>query len=252
MLNPSGNQRPQSQSIHYIVFFILTSVLFWVSPLLADQSYQKSLEEAKRFFYEGELDRALGKLHGLQNKEKPEVDYLLALIHRQEGIHQDFNLAFMLLEQSSAKGYSPAMRELGMAYERGEGITANLLVALDWYRKADTQEKPSTSIQFFKSNDGALVEQTIDQQIQHLKNAAADGDQSAAYQLAKLYDSGALVTQNLERAFHWYRVAAEAGHDYSCLMMGYFLCRGIGTKEDISEANHWLKLSGRKAICSGE
>jgi TPR repeat protein len=189
----------------------------------------------------------------LQHTAGSEAEYYLALIHRRKGKHLDFDLALLLLRQASSDGYSPATRTLGMAYERGEGVTADLLAALDWYRKADALEKPGgTSVKFYASHDGTLAEQTIQHQIQRLKDASADGDQDAAYQLAKLHDEGGLIVQDLEQALHWYSVAAKADHGYSRLMLGYFLCRGIATAKNVDEADHWLELSGRKVSCSGE
>jgi TPR repeat protein len=234
-----------SQSIRYFVVLSLMifSVQFWLAPAYGEESFSKGLEAAKRDFYKGDLDQALVKFQALQAGAEPEVDYFIALIHRREGRYRDFGLALSLLQQASSKDYPPAMRELGMTYERGEGVGADLLTALDWYRKADALERPdSGSIQFFKSQDGILVEQNINQQMQRLKEVAVKGDLDAAFQLAKLYDEGALVALNPEQAVHWYRIAAEAGHGYSRLMLGYFLCRGIGISKNVIEADHWLKL----------
>jgi TPR repeat protein len=254
VLEQKNNMGPQSLSMHCftLLILILFSVHSWFVPAHAEGSSVEGLEAAKLDFYKGDLDQALVKLQALQDKAGPEGDYFLALIHRREGKHRDFDLALSLLRQAASNDYPPAMRELGMAFERGEGVTADLLTALDWYRKADALEKPDgASIDFYASHDSVLVEQTIDQQIQRIKSAAAEGSADAAYQLAQIYDDGALVAQNIEQALHWYRVAAEAGHGYSCLMLGYFLCRGIGTAKNAQEANRWLKLSGRNTSCSG-
>jgi TPR repeat protein len=245
----------QSHSMHYftVLYLILFSVHSWIAPVYAEATPAEGLEAAKLDFYKGDLDQALVKLQRLQDKAGPEGDYFLALIHRREGKYRDLGLALSLLQQASSNDYPPAMRELGMAYERGEGVTADLLKALDWYRKADSLEKlDGASIEFYSSHESVLVEQTIHQQMQRLKDAVTDGSGDAAYQLAKIHDEGVLVAQNFEQALYWYRVAAEAGHGYSRLMLGYFLCRGIATPKNIRDANRWFELSDRNVSCRGE
>jgi TPR repeat protein len=254
-LEHKNNMEPQSRSIHYFTvhFLIIVFIHTWFAPAHAEGTPAEGLEAAKLDFYKGDLDQARLKLQALQDKAGPEADYFLALIHRREGKYRDFDLALSLLQQASSNDYSPAMRELGMAYERGEGVTADLLKALDWYRKADALEKPDgASIEFYSSHEGVLVEQTMHQQMQRLKSAVADGNGDAAYQLAKIHDEGVLVAQNFEQALYWYRVAAEAGHGYSRLMLGYFLCRGIATPKNIRDANRWFELSDRNVSCRGE
>jgi TPR repeat protein len=246
---------PLRQSTNY--FTLLSAILFFGQlcffSAYAEHATLQELEEAKRIFFEGDLGQALTKFQAIREIPGPEVDYFLALIYRREGEHQDYTQALSLLLKASSKDYPPAMRELGIVYERGEGVDADLLTSLDWYRKADALEKIDvTSVRFYATHEGALVEQDLQQQIQLIKKAAAEGDLDAAYQLAKLYDDGVLVVQNLEQALHWYRIAAETGHGYSQLLLGYFLCRGIGISKNVVEANHWLTSSGRKASCSGE
>lgn len=236
-----------------VLFLVLFSMQSWFSPVHAEGSLLEGLEAAKQDFYRGDLDQALVKFQALQHEAGSEADYYLALIHLRKGKHRDIDLALTLLRRASSEEYPPAMRALGTAYERGEGVKADLLKALDWYRKADALEHPGgVAVQFYASHDGTLAEQTVHQQIQRLKSAAADGDLGAAYQLAKLHDVGGLMMRNPEQALHWYRVAAESGHAHSRLMLGYFLCRGIATPRNVDEADHWLELSGRKASCSGE
>jgi uncharacterized protein len=216
----------------------------------AEESVTARMEQAQDAFFQGNLDLAYTEFQALRETGLPLASYYLALIHRREGKYQDFTRAISLLQQASLENYPPALREVGMAYDRGEGVTEDLLTAMDWYRKADALEKDNTtSVQFFVSQNGSLIEQDIHQQIQRLEQAASQGDTNAPNQLAKLYDRGALVPQDIQKAVHWYRIAAEHGDADSRFMLGYFLCRGIGLPKNTTEANHWLNLSDRKAHC---
>jgi TPR repeat protein len=232
------------------LFGIIASVHLLIALASEETPQSEPLESAKSAFYRNELDLAYAKFKTLVQQGHPEAYYYLSLIHRRSGKYYDTRQAFKLLQQAAAKNHPSAMRDLGMAYERGEGVEANMLIAIDWYRQADKFEKIDASlIQFFTSENGELVEQTAQQQIERLKQAASRGDLNATYQLAKLHDTGALIEQDLGEAVRWYTTAAKAGHSYSSLMLGYFLCRGIGVDKNIVEANHWFKQSGRKVTC---
>lgn len=249
------NSNKQSTRLKNYPLFILISFVaiahFFVASAYGEQSLSERLEQAKQAYYLGDLDQAFSELSALQVNGLPEADYYLALIYRRQGKHHSFKSAIPLLQRAASRNHPAAMHEMGMALERGEGITPDLLGALDWYRKANAYEADDHSAsQFYKSQDGTLTEQTVRQQIAHLQDAAGNGDHDASYQLAKIYDDGKLVEQDLKQAFHWYRIAAESGHTYSQLMLGYFFCRGIGTPKKPVDANYWFKLSGRKASCN--
>ncbi len=55
---------------------------------------------------------------------------------RGDHLKKDSRRAFELFKKSAEKGYCLAMRDLGVAYQFGNGYTGNMKTALAWYEKA--------------------------------------------------------------------------------------------------------------------
>lgn len=76
--------------------------------------------------------------------------------------------------------------------------------------------------------------------------AASNGNASAAYKLAEMYENGVGVGKNYATAFHWYQVSAELGDPYAEYRVGWFYHQGLGTQPDIARAVHWYALASKQ------
>jgi len=78
--------------------------------------------------------------------------------------------------KAADQGDAQAQYNLGVMYDKGEGVAQNKTEAAHWYRKAADQ-----------------------------------GDAQAQYNLGVMYDKGEGVAQNKAEAVNWYRKAADQG-----------------------------------------
>lgn len=110
----------------------------------------------------------------------------------------------------------------------------------------------------FLLNDVSFLEGVTEQDVDYVKQNAADGDAVAQYHLALMFDAGRGVTANPQEAEKWYKKAAGQGHANAA----YYLARMYSTdtsgiKRDDAEALKWYKvaadlghLQARKKVAS--
>jgi hypothetical protein len=99
------------------------------------------------------------------------------------------------------EGDATAQTALGLMYERGLGVSADLDRALDWYRKA-----------------------------------AVQGDPLAAFHLGSLYERGEGVEPDYRLAALWYQRAAAKGNDAAQAALAYLYERGLGVDRNFRHA----------------
>lgn len=127
------------------------------------------------------------------------------------------------LRAYNQKNYAQAMKEfkadgsknsnynLGVMYFKGEGVKADHLQGLEYFKKA--AERGHTNAQFILGN---------------------------------LYDKGEDVVQDRAVAARWYGKAAAAGHVQAQFNLGLMYTNGEGVEKDREEAVVWLKKAARQ------
>jgi TPR repeat protein len=127
-------------------------------------------------------------------------------------IRGEFKGAVQWYRKAAAQGDAGAQCNLGVCYERGQGVREDAEKAVEWYRKA-----------------------------------AAQGDADAQFNLALCYANGEGVSKDAEKAVEWYRKAAALGQAQAQFNLGARYERGQGVREDAETAVEWF----RKAAAQG-
>ena len=118
-----------------------------------------------------------------------------------------------LLETAARRGLAEAQYELGVAYDRGLGVTQNHATAAGWYQRA-----------------------------------AEQGLTDAQYNLATLYDEGLGTPRDVTLARHWYMRAADAGQPRAMNNLGYMYEKGLGGSRDYGMAVIWYHRAARTGL----
>lgn len=119
--------------------------------------------------------------------------------------HYKWALKEFKSDQSRESQYS-----LGVMYFKGEGVKADHLEGIDWFRKAADQ-----------------------------------GHAQAQYVLGTIYYGGKDVAPDRVEAAKWYRKAAEQGHLQAQFYLGLLYVNGEGVAKDRNKAVLWLKKAAR-------
>lgn len=115
------------------------------------------------------------------------------------------------LKEFNAAGSKDSNYNLGVMYFKGEGVKADHLQGLEFFKKA-----------------------------------AEQGQMNAQFILGTLYDKGEDVIQDRAVAAGWYRKAAEQGHTQAQFNLGLMYTNGEGVEKDRKQAVPWLKKAARQ------
>jgi len=150
-------------------------------------------------------------------------------------------------------GDQEAQHELGLRYDKGEGLEQSDAEAAKWFLKAaDQGNVPSQYNLGVMYQEGQGVSQDPNEAFKWFKKAAEKGYPYAQNSLGHLYESGMGVGQDLKEAFHWYKKAAEQELANAEGNLGYLYCQGKGVDLDFSESFRWFQAAAEAGDPGGE
>jgi uncharacterized protein len=193
---------------------------------------------------------------------------------------KDYKGAREIAEASAKKGDTRSMAMLGVLYQKGLGVEADLNKAVDWYAQA--AEKNNLGAQYSLAEiylDGALGEPDLERgrfwllkaagqgkpEAEHrlgllaaaetppdwseaadwFRKAADQGYVDSQYNLGVLYAEGRGVDASKIKAGEWFAKAAVKGHPDAALDYGIMVFRGDGVKKDEKVGADWMLVSAR-------
>jgi uncharacterized protein len=194
---------------------------------------------------------------------------------------KDYKGARNIAEAAAKNGDARAMAMLGLFYQKGLGVTADLNKAVDWYAQA--AEKNEVDAQYSLAEiylDGELGEADAERGRYWLLKAAGQGKPKAEhrlgllaasetppdwveaadwfakaaaqdyvdsqYNLGVLYAEGKGVEENKIKAGQWFAKAAMKGNRDAALDYGIMVFRGDGVKKDEKVGAQWLLVSAKR------
>jgi len=120
----------------------------------------------------------------------------------------DFATALREWTPLAEQGYAPAQFNLGLMYDKGEGVLQDYNAAVAWYTLA-----------------------------------AAQGNANAQFNLGLMYDKGEGVLQDYKTAVKWYTLAAEQGYASAQTNLAILYAKGDGVIKDDVYAHMWANIA---------
>ena len=142
----------------------------------------------------------------------------------------DYETAYRLIKPLAEEGIPEAQFNLGLMYEKGQGVPQDYAEALKWYRKA--------------------AEQGNAKAVKWYRNAAEQGNAEAQFTLGRMYDERLGVPQDFAEAVKWYRRAAEQGFAEAQTSLGVMYFTGQGVQKDYVLAHMWFNLATSRYLAS--
>ena len=132
-------------------------------------------------------------------------------------------------------------------------MTQNKEEAVKWYRQAaaqgDAQAQYNLAVAY---DEGEGVTQNKEEAVKWYRQAAAQGIAQAQYNLAVAYDEGEGVTQNKEEAVKWWRQAAAQGIAQAQYNLAVAYSTGEGVTQNKEEAVKWWRQAAAQGIAKAQ
>ncbi|MBW2187609.1 MAG: sel1 repeat family protein [Deltaproteobacteria bacterium] len=133
-----------------------------------------------------------------------------------EGVEQDYDQAFSLIEQAAEKGLVEAQVALGRLYSRRKKEAQDYAAARLWFQRAarqgSTQAMEAIALMCVRGQGGV---ESYGQAAEWLRLAVGAGSLGATYSLANYYMEGLGVEQDTEMGMDLLKQSASLGYGYS-------------------------------------
>ena len=122
--------------------------------------------------------------------------FLLVSCGEEKSVEAELIETEKTIQERAEAGDAEAQSNLGVMYEKGEGVPKDYVEAVKWYRKAAEQGDAYGQKQLVK----------------WYRKAAEQGVAIAQVNLGWMYDNGEGVPKDSSEATKWYRKAAKQGN----------------------------------------
>ncbi|MEG2172236.1 MAG: tetratricopeptide repeat protein [Desulfovibrionaceae bacterium] len=149
----------------------------------------------------------------------------------------EYTKAHELWQQLADKGDPKAMNNLGVVYDKGQGVTQDPALAVFWFLRSAKAGHAAGM-----SNLGRLLEQgrgvpkDLTQAASWFRQAADKGLAEAQYNLAVMYENGQGLDKNDREAAAWYSRAAAQNQVDAQSRLGQMYRDGRGVKQNATRA----------------
>ncbi len=158
-----------------------------------------------------------------------------------------------LLETAARRGLAEAQYELGVAYDRGLGVTQNHATAAGWYQRA--AEQGLTDAQYNLAtlfDEGLGTPRDFEQARDWYMRAADAGEARAMNNLGYIYEKGLTGVRDYGQAVVWYRRAAQTGLAIAQSNLAALHYLGRGVPRDFEQAYRWYKAAAEQGDAAGQ
>ena len=158
---------------------------------------------------------------------------------------EDYATALREWKPLAEQGYALAQNNLGVMYEKGQGVSQNYKTAVKWYTLAAEQGNPAAQFNLGQNHDkGEGVSQNYKTAVKWYTLAAEQGYALAQFNLGVMYDKGEGVIQDYVRAHMWGNLGASNGNENGAKLRD--LVAKKMTPADISKAQRLARECVKK------
>ena len=156
-------------------------------------------------------------------------------------------------QSAAEQGYANAQSNLGVVFDRGQGVKQDYGEAVRWYRQAAEQGYANAQSNLgVKFDEGLGVKQDYGEAVRWYRLAAEQGYADAQSNLGVAYCNGFGVEQDNGEAVRWFRKAAKQGRGQAQHNLGAMYFNGQGVKQDYSKAVKWLRKAAEQGLAGAE
>ena len=181
----------------------------------------------------------------VQSRSNPATLVQLGIKYEKgEGVSKDLPKAVELYRKAAEKGDAAGEFHLGTMYRDGDGVSKDPEQARQWFTKSAQQNYSDAENELGMMYQRGQGEPQDDAQAVSWYNKSAEqGNAAAQYNLGWMYEKGRGVPKDAAIAANWYRQAAELNVWQAQQALGQLHATGLGVGQDAIEAYKWMALA---------
>ena len=190
-------------------------------------------------------EQALRHLRSAAHRGSARAQFELGVAYdRGVGVTQNYATAAIWYEKAAAQGLTEAIYNLATLFDEGLSAPKDHAAALTWYRQAARAGNPLAENNIGNLHEKGLgVPQDYVRAVEWYGKAAVRGLAIAQNNLATMYHLGHGVARDFKAAARWYRMAAEQGEQSAQNNLGLLLANGLGVARDLVAATKWFLVA---------
>jgi TPR repeat protein len=177
-----------------------------------------------------------------------EAQYNLGVCYdKGQGVAKDLVEAVKWWRKAAEQNHAEAQFNLGSCYAKGQGVAKNEVAAVRWYHKAAEQNIAQAQHDLGVCYAfGHGVAKDYSEAVRWWCKAAEQNDADAQYNLGTCYATGQGVAEDVLEAVKWWRKAAEQNHAEAQYNLGICYATGRGVAKDEVEAVLWYSKAAEQ------
>ena len=195
---------------------------------------------------------------------------------------EDYKTSYQLMIPLADKGFAQAQYNLGVMYEKGNGVKQNHRKAKKWFSLAADQDHAKAVeklnslskkkvINKSKDTPKGLVDNSFNLNAENFQDGlnplnkddyetahqlllqlAEQGIAKDQYNLGLMYAKGKGVVKDYSKAIKWWTLAAEQGNGKAQTNLGWVYEKGKGVPIDFEKATKWYQLASDQGIAKAQ
>ena len=187
---------------------------------------QRAIEEWNEYNNFWDYNEEEKRLRKVMKQGNADAQYNLGMCYEKgDGVKENIKKAMDLYQSSAIQGYSKAQCRLGFFYKKGFGIERNNEKAALWYHKAAEQ---------------GLAEAQYSYGIYCELGHGVEKEKTIVYDYMDDTEEQEIKAKNEANGIKWIRKAAEQGLIEACRSLGLIYSLGKGVKQDRKESIKWF------------
>ena len=172
----------------------------------------------------------------------------LGLIYeRGDGVEQNWKKAINLYRKAAEQDHQWAQTQLGICYYYGNGVERDYSEAAKWYRRSADQGQPAGQFNLgLLYYNGQGVDLDEREAVKWFQLSANQGFYAAQNMLAICYEKGDGIEKDLSKALELYRNSAKQGNTPAEENLGLCYEFSKGTEQDWEQAVYWYRRAAQK------
>jgi hypothetical protein len=174
-----------------------------------------------------------------------EAQYNLGMLYeRGDGVPMVLSVATELYQKAADQGHVEAQFHLGWLYEGVKGVPMDLGKSVELYQKAADQGHAKAQIRLgglYQVKRSGVPQQDLRKAAELYQKAANQGNAWGQVSLAELYERGWGMPQDLRKAAELYQKAANQGLAFAQAHLGLLYENGTGVLKNLGKAKEFYQ-----------